>query len=113
MASGTIKHPGWKLLWQNASPQANFGPQSITVDGGYRLYCIIAHTDNSVSQTVEAITPNGKAVLLNFYHGYNIKGASRDAFWISGGGFRFDNCYYGSNSANNAILLPYQIWGIP
>lgn len=113
MASGTIKQPGWKLLWQNTSPQATFGPQSIPVDGSYRLYCIIAHTDASATQTVEAIAPNGKAVLLNFYHGYNKNGASRDVSWVNGGGFHFDNCYYGSTSANNAILIPYQIWGIP
>lgn len=124
MASGTIKTPGWKLVWTNQNPSNNFGSQTVSLDlSAYSEIKIQTVLNNSSMAYFyyDFFNINGLTTILD--HVYNVQtdgnsyfcGVEREVT-TSSTGIVFSNATSkASNSSSkgtteNNRLVPIKIW---
>lgn len=93
-------------IWDNPNPTVNFPTQTITVDvEGFDLIAIIAKNTTGSDAMVTNITLNGRTGLIisaaNEIYSRAFNTVTKN----------FTDGYKG-NTADNSVLIPYQIYGI-
>lgn len=103
----------WELLWTNASPQSQFGAQTISLDlSNYdAVLVVVTNTTLSGAPSTSYIVKEGTR--SNMF-GIALAGTDdiyKRAVTISQSGVAFESGY-AAKSQNNGALIPYQIYGI-
>lgn len=116
MASGTIKTPGWKLLWTNPNPNNEFAPQTVSVDlSGYNEILLVYKLGTYWTRIGSLlITEFGNTYLLN-ESGYDGRISRREVSMSSNGATfgaaSFYNTYAASSTnTDNKLKVPYRIY---
>ena len=103
------------LLWENASPSADFGEQTIKIDGisEYSMIQVVAKENKTVDTEVSAFAHIGMNGALRLFYNYrnarNFKYDTSDNVWFgSCGEANYNSTMY---TADNS-LIPIRIYGI-
>lgn len=103
--------PVCKRLWENPSPTASFGAQTITVEDMSRFDFIMIEyaLTNSNPRRASTIVSAGSSGTSLFVNGSG-SGGRRHCTFTDNTTIEFDS--YSSGSANNNYALPYRVYGI-
>ena len=107
------KHPVAKLLWTNPNSTSSFGAQTVSVSLSAYTFVVItfrnqAGSENAVFGQVFPISGRSMAFSVAKDSGAVL----RRYMNITSTGIWFENATYDSNSSNNALLVPWSIYGL-
>ena len=112
MANGTFPKNCVKL-WENSSPTSDFAAQDVNIDlSSYSLVVILflfTKSDRWVVPPV-IISPSSGQNTFRANTTDNVNAPLSREGNITTAKVHFNTGYYGGN--NNAMMIPYQIWGI-
>lgn len=103
------------LLWTNPSPTANFAAQTVSLDlSEYDLFMLVSR-DTTGGDTCNMVFALPNTTVRMFFitdSGTTNRNTGYRRATISGTGVQFLEGYQGNSTSNNALCIPYQIYGI-
>lgn len=117
MATGTIKSTGWKLLWTNPNPSAEFAAQTISLDlSSYKEVLLVYRLGTYWNELDSVLITEFDATYALHTPGYDGRISKRNVIMKSSGATFSAAGYYNqyatasSYGTDNKLKVPYKIY---
>ena len=124
MATGTIKTPGWKLVWTNPNPSSSFAAQTVNIDlSAFSAVMVQIKYDTGDADDINSLmnysAPIGGFNTSYIFQGFNgsgAMGARRRRFAATPTGVEFTVCENKNGTSAGTTLntgnIPLRIYAI-